>query len=152
MRSSLVIMRDMTRDEWWAFASAGTRTGKAAVVRADGSPHVTPIWFVLDEGPEGDELIFTTWHESVKARALRREPRLSVLVDDQRPPYAYVQFTAVATLVDDPARTLVWATRLGARYMGADEAARFGERNAVPGEYLVRAKITRVIAHAEVSA
>jgi PPOX class probable F420-dependent enzyme len=120
------------------------------VVRADGSPHVTPIWFVLDEGPDGDELVFTTWHESVKGRALRREPRISVTVDDEQPPYSYVQFTAVASLVDDPARTLPWATRLGARYMGEDQAEQFGKRNA-PGEYLVRAKITKVVAHADVA-
>lgn len=145
------LMRDMTRDEWWRFASEGTRTGKIGVVRADGSPHVTPIWFLLDEGPDGDELIFTTWHESLKARVLRREPRLSVLVDDQQPPYSYVQFTAVATLVDDPGETLPWAVRLGARYMGEDGAEQFGKRNAVPGEFLVRAKITKVVAHAEVS-
>ena len=36
--------------------SEGTRTGKAAVTRADGAPHVTPIWFVLD----GDDLVFNT--------------------------------------------------------------------------------------------
>ena len=141
----------MTRDEWWAFASEGTRTGKAAVVRADGSPHVTPIWFVLNEGPDGDELIFTTWHESVKGRALHREPRISVTVDDQAPPFSYIQFTAVATLVEDPEQTLPWATRLGARYMGEDEAERFGKRNAVPGEYLVRARITKVVAQAGIA-
>jgi len=32
--------------------------------------------------------------------------------------------------------------------MGADQAEAFGERNAVHGEYLVRAKITKVIAYA----
>lgn len=141
----------MSRDEWWAFASEGTRTGKLAVVRADGSPHVTPIWFVLNEGSDGDELIFTTWHEAVKGRALRREPRISMAVDDQRPPYSYVHFTGVATLIDDPDETLPWATRLGARYMGEDQAEQFGKRNAVPGEYLVRAKITKVVAHADLA-
>ena len=144
-------MRDMTRDEWWAFASEGTRTGKIGIVRANGSPHVTPIWFVLAETPGGDELVFTTWHESLKARVLSREPRLSLLVDDQQPPYSFVQFTAVATLIDDPEQTLPWAVKLGARYMGKDQAEPFGKRNAVPGEYLVRAKITKVIAHAEIS-
>ncbi|NKQ53724.1 PPOX class F420-dependent oxidoreductase [Amycolatopsis sp. K13G38] len=144
-------MREMSRDEWWAFASEGTRTGKLAVVRADGSPHVTPIWFVLNEGPDGDELIFTTWHEAVKGRALRREPRISMAVDDQRPPYSYVHFTGVATLIDDPDETLPWATRLGARYMGEDQAEQFGKRNAVHGEYLVRAKITKVVAHADLA-
>lgn len=140
----------MSRDEWWAFASEGTKIGKLAIVRADGSPHVTPIWFVLSEGPAGDELIFTTWHESLKARVLRREPRISLTVDDQRPPYSFVQFTAIATVIDDPEQTLPWATLLGGRYMGQDQAELFGKRNAVPGEYLVRAEITKVVARADV--
>ncbi|RZQ65671.1 PPOX class F420-dependent oxidoreductase [Amycolatopsis suaedae] len=144
-------MRKMTRDEWWAFASEGTRTGRLGVVHSDGGPRVTPIWFVLNEGPGGDELIFNTGATSLKGRALRRDPRLSVCVDDDRPPFSYVQFLATATLSEDMDLMREWATRIGGRYMGADRAAEFGARNAVPGELLVRARIDRVIAHAGVA-
>ena len=50
------VPRRMDDAEWRAFVSEGTRTGKLATVRADGRPHVVPIWFVLD----GDDLVFTT--------------------------------------------------------------------------------------------
>jgi len=46
---------------------------------------------------------------------------------------------------------LQWATALGARYMGAEEAVGFGRRNAVPGELLVRIRPTRVIARAAIA-
>lgn len=141
----------MSRDEWWKFASEGTRTGKLAVVRPDGSPHVTPVWFVLTETADGDELIFNTGTGTAKGRALRREPRISLTVDDQEPPYAYVQFTAVASLHEDLDEMLPWSIAIGARYMGEDNGEAFGRRNAVPGEYLVRAKITKVVAHADVA-
>ncbi|PRX46052.1 PPOX class probable F420-dependent enzyme [Prauserella shujinwangii] len=141
-------MREMTRAEWWEFASAGTRTGKLGVTRTDGSPHVTPVWFVLNEGPDGDELVFNTGEDTVKGRALRRDPRLSLVVDDQEPPFSFAQFTARAELSTDLTEMLRWATRIGGRYMGADQAESFGQRNAVPGEYLVRARITKVIAYA----
>ncbi|UJW29005.1 PPOX class F420-dependent oxidoreductase [Saccharothrix sp. AJ9571] len=144
-------MREMSREEWWAFAGEGTRTGKLAVVRANGAPHVTPVWFVLNEGPGHDELIFTTERDSLKGKAFRRDPRFSLCVDDQRPPYSYLQFTAEATLHEDLDEMLEWATRIGTRYMGEERGAAFGERNAVPGEYLVRAKITKVLAHADVA-
>jgi nitroimidazol reductase NimA-like FMN-containing flavoprotein (pyridoxamine 5'-phosphate oxidase superfamily) len=36
----------MSTEQWREFVSAGTRTGKLATVRADGSPHVAPVWFV----------------------------------------------------------------------------------------------------------
>jgi PPOX class probable F420-dependent enzyme len=139
-------MHKMSRPEWWEFAGGGTRTGKIGIVRADGSPHVTPVWFVLTETDDGDELIFNTGVESVKGKALRRDPRISLAVDDEKPPYAFVQFTAVASLHEDLDEMLTWATAIGTRYMGPEQGAQFGKRNAVPGEYLVRAKITNVVA------
>lgn len=140
-------MEDMTADEWRAFVSTGTRTGKAAVTRADGSPHVTPIWFVLD----GDDLVFTTYHESVKGRVLTRDPRLSVCVDDQAPPFSYVVFQGTAELSEDPGELRRWATIIGGRYMGADRADEYGARNSGPGEYLVRLRIAKVVAHRDVA-
>ncbi len=132
----------MTDSEWRAFVMEGTRTGKAAVTRRDGSPHVTPIWFVLD----GDDVLFNTGRGSVKGRVLARDPRLSICVDDQTPPFSYVQLQAEATLIEDLAEMRRWATAIGGRYMGAGRAEEFGARNAVPTEYLVRARITKVIA------
>lgn len=121
------------------------------IVRANGAPIVTPIWFLLNEGPDGDEIVFNTGWNTLKGKALRRDPRLSLAVDDQRPPYSYVQFTAEATLHDDHDEKLEWATRLGGRYMGPDQAEAYGKRNAVPEESLVRAKITKVIARADIA-
>ena len=143
-------MREMSRDEWWKFASEGTRTGMLGLVRKDGSPIVTPIWFLLNEGPDGDELIFTTGTETLKGKAIARDGRISVAVDDQKPPFSYVQFTAEARLTHDD-DLLEWATRLGGRYMGADRAEEYGKRNAVPEESLVRARITKVIARAGIA-
>jgi PPOX class probable F420-dependent enzyme len=144
-------MREMSREEWWAFASEGTRTGMLAVVRANGAPIVTPVWFLLNEGPEGDELVFTTPTDSLKGKAIRRDPRISLAVDDQKPPYSYIQFTAEARLTHDMDEMLEWATRLGGRYMGAENAEVYGERNAVPEESLVRARITKVVARADIA-
>ncbi len=144
-------MREMSRDEWWKFASEGTRTGMLGLVRANGAPIVTPVWFLLNEGPEGDELIFTTGTDTLKGKAIARDPRISLAVDDQKPPFSYVQLTAEARLTHDLDELLSWATRLGGRYMGADRAAEYGKRNAVPEESLVRAKITKVLARADIA-
>ncbi|TYB42005.1 PPOX class F420-dependent oxidoreductase [Actinomadura chibensis] len=135
-------MERMTDAEWRAFVMAGTRTGKAAVTTADGTPHVTPVWFVLD----GDDVLFNTARATVKGRALARDPRLSICVDDQTPPYSYVMMRAEASLVEDLDEMRRWATAIGGRYMGADRAEEFGARNAVPTEYLVRARVTKVVA------
>jgi hypothetical protein len=46
---------------------------------------------------------------------------------------------------------LAWATRIAARYMGADQAEAYGRRNAVPGEALVRVTPTKIIAEKDVA-
>jgi hypothetical protein len=51
----------------------------------------------------------------------------------------------------DPEELLLWATRIGGRYMGAERAEEYGRRNAVPPELLVRVTPTRVIAQAGIS-
>ncbi|TDC82122.1 PPOX class F420-dependent oxidoreductase [Actinomadura sp. 7K507] len=141
-------MEKMTESEWRAFVSEGTRTGKAAVTRRDGAPHVTPVWFVLD----GDDVVFNTGRDTVKGRALAREPRVSICVDDQTPPYSFVVIQAEASLIEDLDEMRRWATAIGGRYMGAARAGEFGARNAVPTEYLVRARITKVIAERDLAA
>jgi PPOX class probable F420-dependent enzyme len=118
------------------------------VTRADGRPHVTPIWFVLD----GDDVVFTTHESSVKVRELRRDPRATLCVDDQQPPYSYVMMEGEVTLSTELDELLSWATAIGGRYMGEDRAREFGERNGVPGEFLVRLRVAKVIAYRDVSA
>ncbi|MGH8984035.1 MAG: PPOX class F420-dependent oxidoreductase [Acidimicrobiia bacterium] len=135
-------MYEMSRDEWRAFVLDGTRTGKLATVRADGAPHVTPVWFLLD----GDDFVFTTHETSVKGRGLRRDPRVSLLVDDERPPFSYVLIEGDASVETDLGRLREWATRIGGRYMGGDRAQEYGARNGVEGELLVRVTPMKVLA------
>lgn len=137
----------MNDDDRRAFLMAGTRTAKVATTRKDGSPHVTPIWFVLD----GDDVIFTTHESSVKGKALLRESKLSLVVDDQEPPYSFVMIEGTVSLSRDASALLTWATKIGGRYMGPDRAEEFGKRNGVDGELLVRVAPTKTIALANVS-
>jgi PPOX class probable F420-dependent enzyme len=135
-------VKKMTEGERRAFLSAGTRTAKLATVRADGRAHVAPVWFVLD----GDDVLFNTGKTSVKGRNLARDPRATICVDDDRPPYAFVLVEGEATISEEPAELRHWAARIGGRYMGEDRAEEFGERNGVPGELLVRLRPTRIVA------
>ncbi|WP_007515161.1 PPOX class F420-dependent oxidoreductase [Pseudofrankia saprophytica] len=137
----------MGAGEWREFAAAGTRTGKLATVRADGRPHIAPIWFVLD----GDDILFNTGADTVKGRNLRRDGRASLCVDDDTPPYAFVIVSGTVTLSEDLAEVRRWATAIGGRYMGADRAEEFGRRNGVPGELLVRLTPTSITAQRAVA-
>ena len=124
------------------FLSAGTRTGKLAYTATDGRPLVVPIWFIVEDGT----LVFNTGKDTAKGRALARDPRATLCVDVEEPPYGFVQVQGKAELSEDPGELLRTATEIGARYMGEDRAEAFGKRNAVPGELVVRLHPTKVIA------
>ncbi|MFF8897908.1 PPOX class F420-dependent oxidoreductase [Streptomyces lydicus] len=137
----------MTKDEWQRFLSEGTRTGKLATVRADGGPHVAPVWFLLD----GDQLVFNTGAETVKGRNLTRDGRVALCVDDERPPFSFVVVQGTAEISDDLPEVRHWATRIAARYMGEDRAEGYGARNGVPGEVVVRLTIDKAVAVADLA-
>ena len=141
-------MRTLDADQIRAFLMDGTRTAKLAVVRKDGSPLVTPVWFIV----EGDgSILFTTGKRTVKGRALKRDPRVSLCVEDDRPPFAFVRVDGVAELSEDPAELQLCATRIAKRYMGAERAQEFGERNSAPGEIVVRVRTTHTVGQAELA-
>ncbi len=139
--------RKMTSEEYQDFLLASIRTATLATVRPDGRPHAAPIWYGLD----GETFVFLTGEGTVKGKNMKREPRVSLCIDDERPPYHFVIVEGVATLAADDPDLLLWATRLGGRYMGEDQAEAFGRRNAVPGELLVRLAPTRVLAYTNVA-
>ncbi|MER5574992.1 PPOX class F420-dependent oxidoreductase [Streptomyces massasporeus] len=137
----------MTDAQWREFVSDGTRTAKLSTVRADGSPHVAPIWFLLD----GDEVVFNTGKKTVKGRNIVRDGRIALCVDDDRPPYSFVVLQGRARVSEDLDVVRHWATRIGARYMGEERAEEFGARNGVPGELLVRVTVDRVLAERDIA-
>jgi PPOX class probable F420-dependent enzyme len=128
-------------DEVIAFISAGTRTGKLGYTASDGRPLVAPVWFVVDNG----ELVFNTGKNTAKGRALARDSRAVICVDDDRPPYSFVQVQGTVSVSEDPQDLVDIATRTGARYMGAERAEEYGRRNGVPGELVVRLRPTKVL-------
>ncbi len=137
----------MTEEQRREFLLTGTRTGVLATVRADGRPHAAPIWFTLD----GDDVVFTTAADTVKGRNLRRTGHAVLVVDESTPPFDFVSVEGRVELSEDLDEMLRWATVLGGRYMGDENAESFGRRNAVPGELLVRLRPDKVIALAGIA-
>ena len=136
-------------DGWWQEFVAATpaRTAKLAVVRADGSPHVAPVWVDLD----GDEIVFMTSADTIKGKAILRDGRVALCFDDERPPFSFVTIAGTTTTSTNPDELLEWGTRIGGRYMGAEQAEAFGRRNAVPPEMVVRVTPSKVTAKVDVA-
>jgi PPOX class probable F420-dependent enzyme len=124
------------------------RTAKLATVRANGRPHVAPVWFDLDEDAS---IVFMTGEHTVKGRNLARSGWAALCVDDERPPFSFVSVEGPVEMSAEPRALLSWATRIAARYLGASVADAYGRRNAVPGEWLVRIRPETVVSAADVA-
>ena len=139
----------MTDAEARAFLAADPpHTGKLATTRLDGRPHVAPIWFALDDD---GSIVFTTFEGSLKGRTIRRDPRVALCVDDERPPFSFVTVEGTVEISDDPDELRRWATIIGGRYMGAVRAEAYGARNGVAGELLCRLRPTRIVSAKDVA-
>lgn len=137
-------------EQWWRELVGGhpARPAILGVVRVDGRAHLTPVWTDVD----GADIVFMTSAETIKGKAIVRDPRVTLCWQDDRPPFSFVQISGTATTSTDPEELFAWATRIGGRYMGADLAEAYGRRNAVPPEMVVRVTVDRVVAQRDVAA
>lgn len=133
----------MTNEEIRDFLLKGTYTGKLGTINKDGTPHVVPIWYTVDEQ---DNIIFNTGGESVKAKNIRRDNRVRLCVDDQTPLFSFVIIDGIAQIErNESSEIYKWAKIIAVRYMGDDKSESYGRRNSGEGEVLVRITPTRIV-------
>jgi PPOX class probable F420-dependent enzyme len=83
----------------------------------DGHPHTAPMWFFTEDG----KIVFRSFTKSQKIVNLRRDPRITVLIE-RGIAYAELQAVMIKGTVrlidgaDDPAYLLELYRRLAARY------------------------------------
>ena len=113
----------MTEDEEQSFLDE-QRTMAVATIGRDGFAHVVAMWYVVVDGKPA----FWTYAKSQKALNLRRDPKVTCLVEAGE---AYgelrgVQIKGRATLIDDPAEVLRLGETIWERYTGRplDDAMR----------------------------
>ena len=139
----------MTKVEIKNFLMQETFTGKLGTINKNGTPHVVPIWFILDNK---NNILFTTGDTSVKAKNIRRDNRVRLCVDDQVPLYTFVIIDGIAEIIsNEPSKIFKWAKRIAGRYMGNDKAEEYGKRNSSEGELLIKIKPTKVIGEKDVA-
>jgi len=141
-------MEKMNQNEIKEFLMRGTYTAKLGTINKDGSPHITPIWFILDEN---DHIIFTTYFKSLKAKNLVRNPKVSICVDDQVPPFSFVIVNGIAKIMTNSRDLLIWTTKIAERYMGKELSLDYGKRNAVEGELIIRVIPTKINGQKDIS-
>ncbi len=86
-------------------------------VNPSGSPHLTVMWYLLDD----DEIMFNTVITRAKGSNLERDPRVSLLIYDGTG-YRYLRIDGRARRIDDPRVGQADIRRLALRYYGGDAA------------------------------
>lgn len=104
----------MSKEEIQTFLMTGTLTGKVSTVRKDGRPHVVPIWFIVENEDSNINIVFTIGLDSLNAKHMLRDPRVSLCVDDQALPFSFVIIDSIAEINQKPDlnELLRWATKL----------------------------------------
>jgi PPOX class probable F420-dependent enzyme len=106
----------------------GEALGHLATIRADGTPHVTPLW--IDH--EGDTVLVDVRVDRVKAANMRARPAVAISIVDPRNPYRYLAMTGVVVSWSEEG----WRehmNKLSRRYMKVETYPWFfpGERRAI---------------------
>jgi PPOX class probable F420-dependent enzyme len=95
------------------------RVAVMATLRHDGSVQLSPVWHEWRDGG------FNVWigMDDVKARHLRRDPRLSILVAGSEPPLRGVEVRGEGRFIEQAITET--AVRIATRYVGREEATRY---------------------------
>ena len=106
----------------------GDALGHLATVRANGTPHVTPLWVDHD----GEAVLVNVRLDRVKAANMRERPDVAISIVDPRNPYRYLAITGrVASWSEDGWQEHM--NKLARRYMKVDRYPWFfaGEQRAI---------------------
>jgi PPOX class probable F420-dependent enzyme len=90
--------------------------GHIATLNKDGSPQVTPVWVEFD----GTHVIVNSEMKRRKGRNLKRDPRVSLSIQDGANPYQYIEIRGRVTQITDKGGA-EGIDRLAKKYMGVDK-------------------------------
>jgi PPOX class probable F420-dependent enzyme len=102
-----------------------------ATINKDGSPQVSPVWVERD----GDTVIVNSEQKRLKVRNLKRNPAVSLSIQDPENDYSYVEIRGKVVEIT-PEGGFEGIDRLGKKYMGVDKYP--GNQ---PGDVRVQIKI-----------
>ena len=103
----------MTREEVERFLESKLNL-QMATIDEHGEPNIQPVWFYYDKN--GEKLSITTSKLAKKTQNLRNKPSIYFSIDDENIPYKGVKGRGIATIIDDPTRTLPQGDRISMKY------------------------------------
>ncbi|MEI6623029.1 MAG: PPOX class F420-dependent oxidoreductase [Actinomycetes bacterium] len=103
---------ELTQEQKALFDAASFAT--VATINPDGQPQLSVVWVKTD----GEDILFSTTIGRLKEKNLRRDPRVTILVNPPANPYTYVEVRGTAEITEHGGRELI--DELAGKYMGID--------------------------------
>jgi PPOX class probable F420-dependent enzyme len=108
-------------------------------INPDSTPQLSAMWYELD----GDEILMNTKVGRVKERNLRRDPRISICIEEG---YHYLTLAGTAQLIDDQATAHADIKRLAMRYHNPEKAEQMArDQFSKEQRVTIRMTIQRVV-------
>jgi nitroimidazol reductase NimA-like FMN-containing flavoprotein (pyridoxamine 5'-phosphate oxidase superfamily) len=82
----------------------------------EGDPNIQPVWFDYDK--ESEKLMIITAKVTKKVRNLQNKPNVYFSIDDENYPYKGVKGKGIATIIEDPNKTVPKAEKMSMKYLG----------------------------------
>ncbi len=132
----------MTEEQRRTFLKRGTPSAVFATIGSNGYPHAVPMWFALD----GDDILLNAGAETAKVMHLTRDRRVTILVHDDAPPYAFVMISGDAEVSHDPDEIRQGAERIAGRYLDGEAARGWIDYATSPGKVQIRVRPFKMVA------
>lgn len=120
---------------------------RLATVRADGRPHVAPVWYMWEDGT----LYIETAYNSVKGRNILRDPRCAVTIDvtggGMRNKHVIIEGEAETIQEHEEVQSL--ARRIYVRYLGHESLDTPSVKEMLAGNIFILRIRPRNIAHSD---
>jgi PPOX class probable F420-dependent enzyme len=110
-------------NEWQVRFLEKARIARLGTINPDGTPHIAPVWYRYEDG----EMRILTDRGSQKYKNIERDPRVTVCVDDETPPYRTVLMRGTAAVTESPGAA--WRLALAVHYLGEERGRRYVEQN-----------------------
>ena len=130
-----------TQDELTAFLNEAP-IARLSSMNANGTIHIAPVYFKYDHG----DIIMGTQDGTHKVRNIKRNPKVTLLIDNQSPPWKGVLIYGEAEL--DYMDVIAKRIAIFERYMPTENARKFAEDLAstfVP--VIIRVKPTHIVSY-----
>ena len=112
----------MSKEEVWRFLEE-PRIARAASNSPDGFPYLVATWYLYED----DKLFFFCGRRAPRAAAIKRDPKMVFLFDDDHYPYRQITIQGSGEVEESESKAGEYIEHICVRYLGPDVGLRYSE-------------------------